>query len=144
MTTTQNPAWARGRDSSSRDSTNQPNESPISGRYSTPIHVGRKVVGHVDGTAFHVLLHRALRVFRQIQGNCFDERSLHAAEKPGAQCAQITEIDTGDIYRVSISKVYRYGVLVNEGFGTQIGLPIKHWSQGKEPLHEQLTLWEGE
>ncbi len=58
---------------------------------------------------------------------------LHDAERAGALYCVFANTDTGIIYRAAISKIWDMGTRFNRGWGDQIYLTLKHWTQTRDP-----------
>jgi hypothetical protein len=105
---------------------------------STPIRVGGRVVGKVEGDTFYKSLDGSRHFLRIPPAICFDVQSLKEAERAGAVYTEVTDRETGRAYRASIRSIWENGFKVNRGFGEQISLPFDKWQVVGEPL--QLVL----
>jgi hypothetical protein len=109
--------------------------------HSTPIYAGGKVVGKVEGITFHKSL-KASRHFLKIPpAIAFDASTLEDAEKAGAVKVQVTDQETGTIYKTTIAQIRDYGFRVNRGFGDQIALPLPSFICIKRGDGVQLSLF---
>jgi len=68
-----------------------------------------------------------------------DVAILEAARRDGARTIEITDIETGRVYRAQISAFNAHGVRLDRGHGVQVALPLAHW-QVEEPGIKQLVL----
>lgn len=60
-------------------------------------------------------------------GWALDVVSLSQAEGYGADLVQLTDIETGLVYRATIHLIKERGVPINRGYGRQICLPLEFW-----------------
>jgi hypothetical protein len=95
--------------------------------YSRKIRVGKKVVGKVEGDVFVKSVNSKKHFLRTPPAISFDVDSLQQAIELGASCVKIIDLDTGNVYRVTIEIIYEKGFYFNRGWGNQIGLTLNHW-----------------
>jgi hypothetical protein len=107
----------------------------------TPIWVGRRRVGIVCEGVFSKPIIGSKHIYRLLNGIGFDIESLKAAEKAGATSVEITDGESGIVYRTSLSTIWHKGIPNKYGHEKQRILPLAYWSKGQEPLSEQLELW---
>ncbi len=106
---------------------------------STPIYVGRHIVGYVRGGVFHKTL-RSNHFLQKPRAIAFDMSTLREAEQAGAQRVEIVDADSQRIYRASISTIHARGFRVERGFGEQWALPLSEWNNAAERA-QQLELF---
>lgn len=105
----------------------------------TPIYVGTRVVGGVKDDTFFKSIRK--NHFLQIPpAIAFDIGSLEQAEHAGAVKVQVTDGDTGKVYRSSISHIRKHGKRFNRGHGDQIFLVLEGWTKKSKPRVIQLRL----
>lgn len=66
-------------------------------------------------------------MMRRPHGWALDAASLAQAEGYGADLVQLTDQETGSVYRASISLIKEKGLQINRGYGRQICLPLEFW-----------------
>lgn len=96
-----------------------------------------KVVGDVRGDTFYKTLSASRHFLRMPPSIGFDMDTLNAAERNGARIVQVTDKDSGKIYRALIYTIRRRGFTVNRGYGLQLALRLKFWSLNGAPLVEE-------
>ena len=70
--------------------------------------------------------------------------SLDEAERNGAVRCEITDIESGRIFRATLATIRERGILIERGgFEAQLALPLERWAVTGpgEPIAEQLGLW---
>ena len=95
---------------------------------STLIYAGGKVVGRVENKTFWKTIIGSKHLLRKPPAIAFDEISLDAAERAGAQLVRVRDKENGAIYETTISKIIDKGIRFNRGFGDQVALPLKNWN----------------
>lgn len=106
-----------------------------------PIRVGRFIVGEVRGDTFYKRLRASAHFLNVPPAIAFDVSSLNDAERAGARFVQITDAESGRVYRQSIAAIRAKGFRVARGHGEQVALALNEWAREGEPLGEQMTLW---
>lgn len=109
-----------------------------------PISVNGKVVGEVrDDGVFqkHILSSRHF-LQRPTRSIAFDEQTLAAAERAGADQVEIFDDETNEVYRASIALIRERGFQVERGFGSQIALALRFFNAPEQPAVVQPTLFE--
>jgi hypothetical protein len=109
---------------------------------STPIRVGRFVVGHVRGDTFYKRLRASAHFLRVPPAIAFDVSTLDDAERAGARFVHVTDGESGRVYRSSIATIRANGFRVARGFGEQIALALDDFTRDDEPLATQLNFLE--
>ena len=105
----------------------------------TPIFSGTRVVGVVKGETFFKSIKK--NHFLQIPpAIAFDIDSLEQAENSGAVKVQVTDKDSGTVYRSNIRHIYKHGQRFNRGHGDQIFLVLEGWTKSSKPRVIQLRL----
>src|SRR5262245_55375057 len=99
---------------------------------STPIRVGRVVVGYVSGNTFYKSARASAHFLRVPPAICFDTSTLDDAENAGAHYAEVTDAESGRVYRAALSTIRAKGFRVNRGFGEQSGLSLIEWTLAGE------------
>jgi len=99
-----------------------------------------KAVGYVRGDTFYKTVSASKHFLTTPPGIGFDVDTLDAAERNGARFVQVTDRESGTMYRATLQQIRRKGFRVNRGFGVQLALALKEWSVNGAPLAEQLTL----
>ena len=98
-----------------------------------------KTVGEVrQGTFFKHL--RTSGFVRNPPGISFELQSLDQVERAGAVRVEITNQDTGIVYRATLELIRRKGFRC---FGNQWMLALSHWKMGKPGDPEQLSFFGG-
>jgi hypothetical protein len=106
-----------------------------------PIRANQKIVGEVRGATFYKNLVASKHFLRVPRAIAFDVSTLDDAERAGARFVEITDTESGRVYRSSIATIRAKGFRVARGFGEQIALAMDEWTRDGEPLGEQMTLW---
>ncbi len=107
----------------------------------TPIYVrGRSTpIGFVKGQTFHKSIQGSKHILQKPQGIAFDRSTLVDAERAGAFFAQVTDGESGTVYRAAIDDIWRYGFPVKRGYGDQVALALQRFSVNGRPV---ATVWE--
>jgi hypothetical protein len=124
----QNPTGAGGVEAgrAALSSTIYPTTEPH--RFSIPILVNGREVGHVRGEVFHKKLCSSRgHLLRVPPAIAFDVRSLEDARRAGALRADVFDLDTGAHYHADVERIFEKGFRLNRGFGDQIALPLTGW-----------------
>jgi len=117
----------------------------------TPIRCNAKIIGDVRGETFYKNLIASKHFLRVPRAIAFDVSSLTDAERAGARCVQVTDIETSRIYRQSIATIRAKGFRVARGYGEQIALALEFWNRdddnsddddAQKPRVEQLNFLE--
>jgi len=107
---------------------------------STPIYVRSKVVGIVQGNTFLKSI-RKNHFLQKPPAIAFDIDSLNQAKQAGAVNVQVTDRNTGTIYRATIQHILENGREFNRGHGDQIFLVLDGWVKSKPGGGLQLSLF---
>lgn len=103
-----------------------------------PIYVNGKVVGTVKGDCFIKRVASSKHFLRRPPAIAFDESTLRDAEAAGARRVEVTDIESGRVYRASIETIWARGKGFNRGHGPQWFLPLKEWNRGQAPSQPKL------
>ena len=86
------------------------------------------VIGEVRAGVFRKdKLLGSKHMMRKPRGWALDVASLAQAESHGADLVQLTDQETGVVYRAPITRFNENGVQINRGYGRQICLPLEFW-----------------
>ncbi len=99
----------------------------------TPIYSGARVIGKVTGDVFTKTITGSLHMLRQPPALAFDVSTLEDAERAGAVHVQVTDRETGKVYRAPLALVRSAGFPVNRGYGAQWALTLPYWSVDGQP-----------
>ncbi|MCK7467069.1 MAG: hypothetical protein MZU91_02185 [Desulfosudis oleivorans] len=91
--------------------------------------VGKFVVGYVRGDTFFKTLSGSKHFKRKPAGIANDVSAIRDALNAGASWTEVTDRETGTIYRASIELINSMGIRFNEGFGNQINLLFQYWTK---------------
>lgn len=117
------------------------NRQYTAGSATTPIYVGGRVVGNVAGDVFRKQIRGSAHMLRSPRAIAFDVSTLHDAERAGARRVEVTDTDSGRVYRAALSTVWARGWAFNRGHGDQWGVPIGVFNKDDAPA--QLSLFGG-
>ena len=105
---------------------------------STPIYIGRTVIGNVDGDTFHKTISGSKHLLRRPRAICFDRCTLLDAAAAGAARAEIFDRETGTTYAATFETIDAHSFPVRRGHGDQVGVTLDHWSvNGATPAVKQ-------
>lgn len=110
----------------------------------TPIYVNGRAIAKVKGDTLIKSIHGSRHMLRQPRAIAFDVDSLNQAEAAGAVLVNVTDQETGVIYRSTIAHIRDKGIRLNRGYGEQIALPLEGWTTHKRGGGLQLALFGGE
>ena len=99
---------------------------------STPIFVGARAVGHVAGDTFYKRVRGSAHFLRTPRAIAFDESTLRDAERAGARYVEVTDAETGRVYRAPFSLIWAKGFTVNRGHGEQRALVLAEFNRPAE------------
>lgn len=101
--------------------------STRAGRRGQPIYTGS---GRIAGIVYGPVLRRVCTSKHQLTTPpawAFDLHGLLYAEALGAQRVEVEVSDTGAVYEVELSELWRRGFKFDRGFGQQVALEVKWW-----------------
>jgi hypothetical protein len=107
-------------------------QSKGSNKSGKPIRVGKFIVGHVRGDTFYKTVSGSKHFKRTPPGIANDVSVISDALNAGADCLEVTDRETGTVYRASIELINNKGIRFNEGFGNQINLLFQYWTASLE------------
>lgn len=91
------------------------------------IKVNGKIVGEVEGGWFKKRIQGSKHFLKKPPAIAFDKESLFEAQRYGATMVQVTDTETGTVYKSSIDKIFEIGLELNRGFGEQIAMTFRFW-----------------
>ncbi len=106
-----------------------------------PIYCQGKPVGRVVGDTFYKIVYGSKHFLKIPKAIAFDVSTLHDALNAGATKVQVTDIETGNIYKASISHIFKNGFRVNRGWGEQVALVFDGFIHIRKGHLEQITLF---
>ena len=94
-----------------------------------------QVVGVVLGGTFRKdNLYGSRHMMRKPLGWALDVESLAQAKRLGAEVVQLSDRETGHIYRAPLILIREKGIRLNRGYGSQVCLPLGFWEvDGRTP-----------
>jgi hypothetical protein len=104
------------------------------------IRVGGRVVGTVKNNAFSKRVSASRHFLHTPQAICLDVASLAQAELLGATAVEVTDKESGCVYRASTKQIHDHGFTLDRGYGEQIGLVLNRWQQHHPGAPLQLEL----
>lgn len=107
----------------------------------TPVFVVEKIVGYVQGQTFFKRIKSSKHFLRKPPAIAFDTSSLCDAELLGARFVQVTDSESGKVYKASIDQIWVEGFSLNRGHGQQQALHLSKWNCGSRPVSRQLSLF---
>ena len=110
------------------------------------IYAQGRQVGEVRDGVFRKTVRGSVHMLRKPRAWAIDMQSLADAEALGAVRVEITDRETGNVYRASIGELRRYGFIFDRGAGRQVALPLNCWTVAHpaEPVAEQLCLFDAQ
>lgn len=93
------------------------------------VYAGPKVIGFVESGVFRKNVRSSKHFLKKPPAIAMDVASLEMAEAAGAVAVEVTDLDTGIVYTVSVRKVWQQGWLINRGHGDQVALSLSFWDQ---------------
>ncbi len=116
----------------------KPHGAPRVNYARTPIYLGQRIIGQVDGVTFRKTIAGSKHLLQRPKAICFDRSTLVDAQAAGATRAEILDRETGTIYTTTFETVETYSFPVHRGYGDQVGVTLDHWSiDGKQPVAER-------
>lgn len=107
-----------------------------------PIRANQKIVGYVERETFYKNLVASKHFLRVPRAIAFDVSTLDDAERAGARFVEITDTESGRVFRQSIATIRARGFRVARGFGEQIALALDEWTRDSEAIATQLNFLE--
>jgi len=103
-----------------------------------PIYVGSKPVGTVKGDCFHKRVMASAHFLRKPPAIAFDVSTLRDAEAAGAKWVEVTDAESGRVYRASMATIWERGKGFNRGFGSHWFLTLNQWNRDQSPTQGRL------
>jgi hypothetical protein len=110
---------------------------------SNQIYSGGHVVGRVTGNIFLKTIQGSKHILRKPQAIAISIDALEAAERAGATTIQITDTETGVMYKSSVEHFRGHAFELDRGFGPQLALTLEGWTRTRRGALEQLGLFGG-
>ncbi len=96
------------------------------------IYTGGYVVGTVEGTVFSKSVRASKHQLRKPPAWCLSVESIEEAESAGAREVQLTDRESGTVYRASLDCIFKNGKRMERGgFEPQIQLELRFWQKFK-------------
>lgn len=95
----------------------------------TPIYAGSKPVGTVADGVFKKRICGSKHLLRQPPAIAFDLQSLKDAEAAGAMWVEVTDAESGRVYRAAMAAIWAEGKPFNRGHGPQWYLALGYWNR---------------
>lgn len=86
-----------------------------------------KAVGAVRNGAFVKRVQASKHFLQRPPAICLDLASLADAEKAGARRVEVTDIESGRVYRADVRTIRQHGQRLDRGHGAQIALGLGRW-----------------
>jgi hypothetical protein len=99
-----------------------------------------KVIGLVVNGVFKKTVKASKHFLHTPPAIAFDLCAIADAKANGATVAEVTDAETGAVYRATIARIWQRGFHVDRKHGNQIALLINEWNRGDEVTADQLTL----
>jgi hypothetical protein len=107
-----------------------------------PIHASNgRVIGRVRGDTFWKSIKGSRHILQKPPSIAFDVCTLDQAEQAGAERVQVTDCETGTIYRATTAHIREKGFAFNRGWGHQIALSLDGWTKTRKGGGLQLPLF---
>lgn len=103
-----------------------------------PIRVGSKTVGTVKGDCFYKRVMASAHFLRKPPAIAFDVSTLRDAEAAGARWVEVTDTESGRVYRAALSTLWERGKGFNRGHGPQWFLILDEWNRPQSPTQGRL------
>lgn len=113
----------------------------VSDLYCTKIFLGEKYFGKIWGSLL-IKRNKPEHFLQKPPSIAFDLEALQVAQEIGAKDCLVINVQTGQEFHSPISRIFAKGVIFDRGYGRQIRLAMEYWSNGTDPVAEQLCLWE--
>ena len=100
-----------------------------------------KTVGLVVNGIFKKTVKASKHFLRVPEAIANDLDVLAQAKDAGAWLVEVTDRETGKVYRASLARIWARGFHVERGHGAQIALVLSEWNKDGETIADQLPLW---
>ena len=94
------------------------------------IKVRGQVIGQLRGQVFERRCYGSRHFLKRPPAICIDAGALADIEGAGGTQAEVTDLESGQVYRAPIVLFRERGFHVNRGFGLQVGLCLGEWQTG--------------
>lgn len=110
-------------------------------QHCSKILIGNQIVGEVKNSVFSKRVHSSRHFLKKPASIAFSIETIEQAKSKGATKVEITDLDTGKIYTVSMELLLEKGFEIDRGFGLQIALPLSYWQINEAPEKKQPGFW---
>lgn len=108
----------------------------------TTIRANGKAVGAVRDGVFVKRVQASKHFLHKPPAICLDAGSLADAEKAGARRVEVTDLETGRVYRADVATIRQHGQKLDRGHGAQVALSIGKWAiDDPSVTYRQLDLF---
>jgi hypothetical protein len=97
-----------------------------------------RVVAVLRGRILKKRARGSAHMLRQPPAWAIDSQILEQAQRDGAREIEITDVETGLVYRAAIDAFDACGFRFNRGYGDQVGLVLSYW-RVETPGAQQLV-----
>jgi len=92
------------------------------------IYSNGKLVGKVSQGKFKRRIKYSIHALQKPPALALSLDVLRQMEQAGTHEIEMTDIESGKIFRTTLAKFYRFAIPIQRGnFGRQLALPIKYW-----------------
>ncbi len=91
-----------------------------------------KIIANLKGDTLYKTVKGSIHMLRRPPAWALDLAILNEAEKAGAVRVQVTDRETGTIYRATVEHIREAGITIDYGHGLQIALPLAGWTRNKK------------
>lgn len=141
MSINQNPPPGKGWVKTGKSNRVDQDTNLFSNSHCNKILAGKKIVGEVINNVFSKRVHSSRHFLRKPPSIAFDIETIEQAKSKGATEVEITDLDTGRIYRISLERLLEKGFKIDRGFGLQLALPLSYWQIEEAPEKKQPGFW---
>lgn len=101
-----------------------------------------QVVGRIEADTLTKTARAGAHMLQRPPAWAWDAPILAQAEAAGCIWTEITDLDSGKVYRASLADFRRHGVRFDRGHGEQVALPLAYWQVRRkgEQAAAQLSL----
>lgn len=101
-----------------------------------------QIVGRIEADTLTKTARAGAHMLQRPPAWAWDAPILTQAEAAGCIWTEITDADSGKVYRASLADFRRHGVTLDRGYGAQVALPLAFWQvrQKGERAAAQLSL----
>lgn len=103
-----------------------------------PIYAGGKVIGAVKGDCFYKRVKASAHFLRLPPAIAFDVSTLRDAEAAGAKWVEVTDAESGRVFKASMATIWERGKGFNRGHGAQWFLTLDEWNRPQFPTQGRL------